>query len=185
MTFYYFCIQNDDVMTLLYLVRHGETVDNAHRIMQGQTPGQLNETGIRQAEEVAEKLKDEPIDAFVASDLRRSIHTCELIARLHGQAVTTTPLLRERDWGSFTGKYIPDLSHLNDPSLWPDDIESLAALKERAGAFLDWLREKYPDQKVLAVGHGIINKAVQSVYYGKPMKEIKPMGNADIRILEL
>ena len=57
-------------MTLLYLVRHGETVDNAHHIMQGQTPGQLNETGIRQAEEVAERLKAEPIDVFVASDLR-------------------------------------------------------------------------------------------------------------------
>ena len=68
-------------MILLYLVRHGETVDNAHHIMQGQTPGQLNETGIRQAEEVAERLKAEPIDVFVASDLRRSIHTCELIAR--------------------------------------------------------------------------------------------------------
>ena len=43
-------------MTTLMLVRHGETVDNANRIMQGQTQGQLNETGIRQAEEVAISL---------------------------------------------------------------------------------------------------------------------------------
>ena len=127
-------------MTLLYLVRHGETVDNAHHIMQGQTPGQLNENGIRQAEEVADKLKDEAIDAFVSSDLRRSIHTCELIARPYGMPVTTTPLLRERDWGSFTGKYIPELSNLNDPSLWPDDIESLDALKRRAKDFMVWLK---------------------------------------------
>ena len=40
-------------MTKLYLVRHGETVDNAAQIMQGQTPGKLNATGIAQAEEVA------------------------------------------------------------------------------------------------------------------------------------
>ena len=172
-------------MTLLYLVRHGETVDNVHRIMQGQTPGQLNENGIRQAEEVADKLKDEAIDAFVSSDLRRSIHTCELIARPHGMPVTTTPLLRERDWGSFTGKYIPELSNLNDPSLWPDDIESLDALKRRAKDFMVWLKEQYPGQKVLAVGHGIINKAIQSVYYNKPMNEIKPMSNAEIRMIEL
>ncbi|WP_455074038.1 histidine phosphatase family protein [Prevotella fusca] len=172
-------------MTLLYLVRHGETVDNAHHIMQGQTPGQLNENGIRQAEEVADKLKDEAIDAFVSSNLRRSIHTCELIARPHGMPVTTTPLLRERDWGSFTGKYIPELSNLNDPSLWPDDIESLDALKRRAKDFMVWLKEQYPGQKVLAVGHGIINKAIQSVYYNKPMNEIKPMSNAEIRIIEL
>ena len=172
-------------MTLLYLVRHGETVDNAHHIMQGQTPGQLNENGIRQAEKVADKLRDEAIDAFVSSDLRRSIHTCELIARPHGMPVTTTPLLRERDWGSFTGKYIPELSNLNDPSLWPDDIESLDALKRRAKDFMVWLKEQYPGQKVLAVGHGIINKAIQSVYYNKPMNEIKPMSNAEIRMIEL
>lgn len=172
-------------MTLLYLVRHGETMDNAHHIMQGQTPGQLNENGIRQAEEVADKLKDEAIDTFVSSDLRRSIHTCELIARPHGMPITTTPLLRERDWGSFTGKYIPELSNLNDPSLWPDDIESLDALKRRAKDFMVWLKEQYPGQKVLAVGHGIINKAIQSVYYNKPMNEIKPMSNAEIRMIEL
>ena len=70
-------------MTLLYLVRHGETVDNANHIMQGQTQGKLNEQGIKQAEELADRLKVEPIDAFVSSDLQRSIHTCELIAAPH------------------------------------------------------------------------------------------------------
>mgnify|MGYP002673943465 CR=1 FL=1 len=40
-------------MTKLYLVRHGETMDNAAQIMQGQTPGRLNDVGIQQAEEVA------------------------------------------------------------------------------------------------------------------------------------
>ena len=36
-----------------------------------------------------------------------------------------------------------------------------------------------------AVGHGIINKAIQSVYYNRPMKDIEPMQNAEMRILEL
>lgn len=43
-------------MTKLYLVRHGETVDNKAQIMQGQTPGKLNMKGIEQAEEVARKM---------------------------------------------------------------------------------------------------------------------------------
>ena len=172
-------------MTLLYLVRHGETIDNAHHIMQGQTQGKLNDNGIKQAEEVAEKLKAEPINAFIASDLRRSIHTCEIIAAPHHQRVRITPLLRERDWGAFTGKYIPDLSNLKNPTLWPKDIESIDAIKGRAAEFIAWLRAEYPNQKVLAVGHGIINKAIQSVYFDRPMNEILPMGNAEIRILEL
>ena len=172
-------------MTLLYLVRHGETIDNAHHIMQGQTQGELNEKGIKQAQELAEQLKNEPIDAFVSSDLRRSIHTCEIIAAPHDKPVCITPLLRERDWGAFTGKYIPDLSNLKNPILWPKDIESIEAIKGRAAEFIAWLRAEYPNQKVLAVGHGIINKAIQSVYFDRPMNEILPMGNAEIRMLEL
>ena len=68
-------------MTTLYLVRHGETVDNARQIMQGQTQGELNATGISQAEALRDKLSDIHIDAFVSSDLYRSIQTCRILAQ--------------------------------------------------------------------------------------------------------
>ena len=74
-------------MTTLYLVRHGETVDNAAQILQGQQQGELNENGIRQAEEVRDRLADEDIDAFVASDLKRSVDTCRIIAQPHHKCV--------------------------------------------------------------------------------------------------
>lgn len=170
-------------MTKLYLVRHGETIDNAAQRMQGQTPGCLNETGIKQAQAVAERMKSEHIDVFVSSDLHRSEQTCRIIAAPHGLSIVTTPLLRERDWGSFTGKYIPSLPH--DSSEWPSDIESLQSMKSRAQNFLTWIRITYPNKTVLAVGHGIINKAVQSVYYHRPMNEIAKMDNAEVRTLLL
>ena len=135
-------------MTTLYLVRHGETVDNANQIMQGQTQGELNENGIRQAQEVSEAWKDRPIDVVIASDLKRSIDTARIIAEPHGLEVVTTPLLRERD-------------------------------------FIAYVKKTFPGKKVLAVGHGIINKAVQAVYYGKPMSEVQRMMNAEVRVLEL
>ena len=90
-------------------------------------------------------------------------------------------LLRERDWGSFTGRYIPDLQN----EVWPDNIETLDAMKARARRFLDFVRDNYPGKTVLAVGHGIINKAIQSVYLGKPMNEIQKMANCEVRVLEL
>lgn len=170
-------------MTKLYLVRHGETVDNVAQILQGQTPGKLNEKGIQQAQEVAKKMVNEAIDVFVSSDLHRSIETCEIIARPHDKEVVTTPLLRERDWGSFTGKFIPTLP--KDPKDWPDDIETLEKMKSRAQNFLTWLKVTYPDMTILAVGHGIINKAIQSVYFKRPMNQIEKMGNAEVRILML
>ena len=163
-------------------MRHGETVDNAAHIMQGQTQGQLNDKGFKQAEELRVKLTGIHFDAFVSSDLRRSIQTCEVVARARNALVVTTPLLRERDWGEFTGKYIPDLQDVPE---WPSNIESLEALKARARDFISWLKETYPDRVVLAVGHGIINKAIQSVYHKKPMNEIPRMANGEVRILVL
>lgn len=168
-------------MTTLLLTRHGETVDNVNQIMQGQTQGQLTENGRRQAEELAREMADRRIDAFVASDLRRAVDTCRIVALPHHADIVTTALLRERDWGSFTGRFIPDLKD----AVWPDDIETLDALKARAAQFLQFVREHYNGLTVLAVGHGIINKAIQSVFFNKPMNEVKRMENAEVRVLEM
>ena len=170
------------IMTTLYLVRHGETVDNVKQILQGQEPGELDAQGIAQAQEVCRQLKDEPIEVFVSSDLKRAIDTCKIIAEPHHLPIETTPLLRERDWGDFTGKHMPDIDWKKS---WPDNVETLEHLKSRAQNFLTYVKVSYPDRVVLAVGHGIINKAIQSVYFKKPMNEIQKMTNAEIRVLML
>ena len=168
-------------MTTLYLVRHGETVDNINQIMQGQTQGELTGNGIRQAQEVRDKMAAEDFAAIIASDLKRSVDTAKIIAAPHHIEVIQTPMLRERDWGSFTGRYIPDLKG----ETWPDDIETLENLLSRAGEFIAYVKKTFPGKKVLAVGHGIVNKAIQAVYYGKQMSEVQKMTNAEVRILEL
>jgi probable phosphoglycerate mutase len=165
--------------TTLFLIRHGETVDNALQIMQGQTQGELNEQGREQARQVAQRLAAEPVDAFVSSDLHRAIQTAEIIAAPHSLPVNTTQLLRERDWGSFTGRYIPELKGL----VWPDDIESEPALLQRAADFLQYITATYPGKRVVAVGHGIINKAILAVYAGCTMREVQRMMNAEVRLL--
>ena len=167
--------------TSLFLVRHGETVDNVNQIMQGQTQGELNEVGVRQACELRDRLASEPVDAIVASDLWRSVRTARILSEPHGLEVDSTPLLRERDWGSFTGRFIPDLKD----EVWPDDIESLDDLLARADRFLQYVRHRYAGKLVVAVGHGIINKAKQAVHYGKQMRQVEKMANCEVRILEL
>ena len=167
--------------TTLFLTRHGETVDNANKIMQGQTQGRLNEVGVLQAEQLRDELSTTAFDVVIASDLRRSVDTARILAEPHGLEVLTSPLLRERDWGSFTGRYIPDLKN----EVWPDDIESLEDLQARAQRFLDYIKSEYGGKRVLAVGHGIINKAILAVYYGKLMRQVERMTNCEVRILEL
>ena len=174
----------NNTMTTLLLVRHGETVDNVRQIMQGQTQGELTPNGIEQARALAAELKDMPIDVFVSSDLKRAFDTCVILAAAHGvspDAIVQTKLLRERDWGSFTGRYIPDLKDAR----WTDDIESLDALRARAAAFLQFVRENYNGKTVLAVGHGIMNKAIRSVHSGTPMNETPRMANAEVVTMQL
>ena len=179
MVFYILSCNFAVMETTIILVRHGETVDNARQIMQGQTQGELNDKGRDQARQVAQRLACEQLDAVVASDLRRAIQTAEIIATLHGMTVQTTPLLRERDWGGFTGRFIPELKG----EVWPEDIESEEALLERARQFLIYITATYPGKRVVAVGHGIFNKAVMAVYARCPMREVQRMMNAEVRIL--
>ena len=179
MVFYILSCNFAVMETTILLVRHGETVDNARQIMQGQTQGELNDKGRDQARQVAQRLACEQLDAVVASDLRRAIQTAEIIATLHGMTVQTTPLLRERDWGGFTGRFIPELKG----EVWPEDIESEEALLERARQFLIYITATYPGKRVVAVGHGIINKAILAVYAQCPMREVQRMLNAEVRVL--
>lgn len=168
-------------MTTLYLVRHGETKDNVARIMQGQSQGELIPAGITQMEEFAISLSRIHFDAIISSDLQRAYDSAQILGSEWNQPVQTTPLLRERDWGEFTGRFIPDLKGLP----LPDNVEKMEDLLNRAKSFLEWTKTNYQGKTILAVGHGIINKAIQAVYYGKLTREIPKMSNAEYRILYL
>lgn len=168
-------------MTTLYLVRHGETKDNVARIMQGQRQGQLTPAGIAQMEGLAISLSKRNFNAIISSDLQRAYDSAQILGSEWNQSVQTTPMLREREWGDFTGRFIPDLKGLP----LPDNVEKMDDLLNRAKSFLEWVKTNYQGKTILAVGHGIINKAIQAVYYGKLTREIPKMSNAEYRILYL
>lgn len=168
-------------MTTLYLVRHGESKDNIARILQGQRQGELTPTGIVQIEELAISLSEIHFDAILSSDLKRAYDSAQILSRQLNHPVQTTPMLRERDWGDFTDRFIPNLKGLP----MPDNVEKMEDLLNRAKSFLEWVKTNYQGMTVLAVGHGIINKAIQAVHYGKLTRDIPKMSNAEYRILYL
>ena len=149
--------------------------------MQGQRQGELTPAGITQMEEFAISLSRIHFDAIISSDLQRAYDSAQILGSEWNQPVQTTPLLRERDWGEFTGRFIPDLKGLP----LPDNVEKMEDLLNRAKSFLEWTKTNYQGKTILAVGHGIINKAIQAVYYGKLTREISKMSNAEYRILYL
>lgn len=159
----------------LLLTRHGETLENQRHILQGQLPGTLSPLGLSQAERLAERLADEPLEVIVCSDLARSYDTACAVARPHGLEPQVTPLLREMDWGIYTGETLEDVDwyHL------PPSVESVEELYQRAGRFINYLRATFPGKRLLAVGHGAFNRAILAYLSGK-----EPFGMVDMPIME-
>lgn len=159
----------------LLLTRHGETIENQRHVLQGQLPGTLSPLGKEQAVVLAEQLKQEPLDVIVCSDLARSYDTAKVVAGYHGKQPQPTPLLREMDWGIYTGETLEDVDweHL------PPGVESVDELYHRAGEFVNYLRVKYAGKCILAVGHGAFNRAILTYLNGG-----KPADIVDLPIME-
>lgn len=177
-------VSEECVMITLYLARHGQTEENIARIFQGHLPGRLTAEGVAQAEALHDTLLDVPLDTVVSSDLRRCVDTARIAVGDRGLPWEKTALLREIDWGSWTGLAIKevDLQHV------PADAETEAMLYERAAHFVDYLKRHYEGKRVLAVGHGLINRAVQAHIQGVTLQHLRSvprMDNAEVRRFEL
>ena len=64
----------------LYVVRHGETLENANNCLVGRLNSSLTNEGINQAKKVSEYFKDKNIDLIVSSPLDRCRQTSEIIS---------------------------------------------------------------------------------------------------------
>jgi 2,3-bisphosphoglycerate-dependent phosphoglycerate mutase len=90
-------------MSLITLIRHGETTWNAMRRVQGQLESPLSERGLRQAGALASRLGNHRIEALYASDLSRAHMTAQKIAAISGNEILIDARLRERHYGVFQG----------------------------------------------------------------------------------
>lgn len=113
-------------MTLLILVRHGETDWNRELRFQGQVDVPLNLTGHEQARRVAERLAGETVHGVISSDLARARQTAAPIARiLTGTGAITlaeSSALREQNFGIVDGMQVDDIK-LRHPHAWNSWIE--------------------------------------------------------------
>src|SRR5512137_1402932 len=93
----------DTIKKRILLVRHGITAYNEADRLQGRIDNPLSEKGRREAEQLAARLKDEPIDAFFSSPLRRAQETAAIIGRFHDRGLTLVPEFSEIDLGDWEG----------------------------------------------------------------------------------
>ncbi len=171
-------------MVHLYIIRHGETEENAAGILQGHMPGHLTEKGRTQAAQTRERLSEigaKP-DTMLCSDLLRAVETARTVNEAYRLPLCPTPLLRERDWGAMTGTLIKDAAGLQR---FPDDVESVGAMTLRARGLLERLLADYDGRCVLCVGHGLFNRCLIGAAEGRTLHDVPRMDNGEVRELFL
>ena len=167
-------------MTTIYLARHGQTEENLMKIFQGHLPGTLTADGIEQARNLGKELENVHIDCILSSNLKRVIDTVNYAMADRHLPWEKTELLREIDWGKWTGLKIDSVDKLNPP----EDAETKEMLYERGKRIVEYIKEKYFGKNVLVVAHGLINRSIQAHILGVDINElynIQHMKNAEVR----
>ena len=156
-------------MTEIILARHGETEWNVKEVFRGRVDTELNETGIKQAQLLAEYLSSTKIQAISSSPLKRASKTAETIAGYHKLDVEIAPGLIDFDYGKWQGlphqevkdKYKELYAEwINSPNRVKIPAgESLNDVRKRAMSVVDDVIAKYKGAVVL-VAHRVVNKVL-------------------------
>lgn len=172
-------------MTQFILIRHGETVWNTERRMQGQQDSPLTPRGLWQAEQLGLRLQQESIHALYASDLPRAYRTAQAIADVTGHAIVMDERLRERHFGVFEGMTYADMvtTHpqiyqqfkARDPNYAVPGGESPAAFDQRIRATLEEIGARHPEQTVAIVTHGLVLDIAYRVAQGLDLFAERPV----------
>ena len=155
----------------LYVVRHGETIENSNDCLCGRINSSLTEKGIEQAKEVSEKFKDKNIDLIVSSPLERCKQTANVISNNQIPVIYSDSLLG-RDHGEFTGVH---KSKINFDEYWDynkniqyQSAESVKPLYDRVAKLIDDLKQQYNDKNIIIVTHSGILRVLYYYFAGIP-----------------
>jgi broad specificity phosphatase PhoE/ribonuclease HI len=153
--------------TTVVLVRHGVTPLTIEKRFSGglasANPG-LSEEGRDQARATAEWLAPlaDRVDAVVASPVRRTLETAEILADRLGKEVEVEPGFAEMEFGSWDGLTFAEVGerHPDDLKAWlasldvaPGGGESFRVVQERVLAALERLLAAHHGRTVVVVTH--------------------------------
>ncbi|MBS3905261.1 MAG: histidine phosphatase family protein [Simkania sp.] len=143
------------MITLLYLIRHGETSWTLSGQHTGTTDLPLTTNGELQAGNLGKLLKRYSFDSVFTSPLKRAKQTCHL-AGFSEQAIVDPDLI-EWNYGDYEGKTSLEIQQLNpDWELFHDGApkgESISSISARADRFLNKIRELKGHIAIFSSGH--------------------------------
>ena len=150
--------------TEIILIRHGETEWNSQKRMQGHSNSDLSEVGRGQIQALGELMKNVSFDHIYSSDSLRTSQTAEAITQYSGHTMQFDQRIREKNLGVFEGLTSTEAKERH-PEIYRlfktaganyviDEGESTQQLLERALEFIEEIRLRHPQERVVMVTHG-------------------------------
>ncbi|MCC6500153.1 MAG: histidine phosphatase family protein [Anaerolineales bacterium] len=174
-------------MPTLLLIRHGENDFVKTHKLAGRLPGvHLNQNGLKQAQALADALKDVPLKAVYSSPLERAMETADPIAKSHKLKIVEVPELMDTDIGKWQGKSWKVLGLTkawkivqNAPSRFRfPEGESFVEAQTRYASALERIIQKYnkPKDIVAVVFHADPIKLAVAHFLGMPLDHFQRLG---------
>jgi 2,3-bisphosphoglycerate-dependent phosphoglycerate mutase len=173
---------------MIFLARHGETADNAARVVQ-LPDAPLSARGVAQAERLARRLAREGVGHILSSDMARAATTARAVQRATGAPLTFEPLLHERNFGDLRGRAYADLGFdMFEPDYAPPNGETWPVFHARVDRA--WTRVQAlaaaTDGHLAVVTHGLVCRSIAGRHLRLPDGETVPekWANASVTIVD-
>jgi broad specificity phosphatase PhoE len=154
------------------LARHGETDDNVSPLrFQGWTDTPLNDTGRRQAFELAGKVaaRAQPIASLWSSDLTRARETAQIVGAAIGRRPRLDWRLREGARGRWEGHLFDEIER--------DEPEAYAAWQSAGAEF------RFPGGESLLEQQQRVTAALQDIHRVGPLPALAVCHGGSIRVM--
>lgn len=168
-------------MIRLYIARHGETVWNVQRRMQGQKNSELTDRGRQQAALLSKALEDVELEAAYSSSSERALQTSRIIVGDRNIPIVPLDSLREINFGEWEGRNAGDVekeypeqyrNFWEYPLLYePVGGESFDDIINRFRAALELLADRHDKGNILVVTHAVALKTIALIVEKKELKD--------------
>lgn len=176
--------------TTIYLTRHGQTLWNLEKRLQGGGNSPLTEEGIERAKELSDRLKNIHIDIIYSSPIERAFETAKIIKGNKDIEIVTDNGFMEMSFGDYEGRRTDEIMKENpswdinlimkgNTELSAPNGENLGEVRIRVANTMNKIIKANIGKTILIVAHGITLKAI--MYYFKD-KEVNSevMGQATL-----
>jgi alpha-ribazole phosphatase len=167
---------------MIYLVRHGAVQSPADpKRFIGHLDLALNAEGIRQAERLAEALREAPLSEVFCSDLKRSFDTAQIIAKPHGISCVARRDLREISLGRWEGLSFDEVRMRHPEEFHARGRDIIHYRPPEGESFLDCTIRVMPAfyellystrGNILIAGHAGVNRIILSNALRRPLEDL-------------